>query len=156
MKSFTPHLAPLVFFLSLLASGCGVISDFTTEVYYSLDNPVPVRVDEAIDTLCTIKYSIDKKNRQIVIFDQRKLDYFLYSMLLEAEKGSIVSVLADQPDQRIERKAFSAGKEPIIFTTIDNSQAKEWVKKMLLKGYKVSIIYDRKKKEYTCTAYQSN
>ena len=58
-----------------------------------------------------------------------------------------------QPSQQ---KAFNAGDIPLVFTTPDINQAKEWVKKMLLKGYKVSIVYNRKKKLYSCTAYQSN
>ena len=155
MKAFISHLIPLACCICLLASGCGVVQDFTTEVYYSLDNPVPASIEETMDTLCTIKYSVDNKNQQAVIFDQRNLDFFLYTMLDEAERGAKISAVAHPTGQGVDQNAFSDSKKPITYTTPDNNQAKEWVKKMLLKGYKVSIVFDRKKKIYTCTAYSS-
>ena len=146
-------LTTLIFLLCTLAGGCGIVSDFSTEVYYSLDNPVPVRVDEIIDTLCSVKYTMDGKQKQIIIQDQRNLDYFLYVMLREAEKGADISMQTDQRIQSMDKMAFASGKEPVTFTTTDNNRAKEWVKKMLLKGYRVDIVYNRKDKTYTCTAY---
>lgn len=153
MKHLKTALLTVLF--CLLAGSCNIISDFTTETYYRLDDPVPVRADEVINTLCTIQYSVDDKHSHTVIRDQRNLDYFIYSMLSQTKRGSVVQMQTSTGVQSSERKAFNADDKPVVFTTADSNRAKEWVKAMLLKGYKVSIVYDRKEKIYTCTAYQS-
>ena len=150
MKTLLPAIL-----LCLLASSCSFISNSLTETYYRLDNPIPVRADEVIDTLCTLNYSVDGKLSHTVIRDQRNLDFFIYSMLAQTERGSVIQIETTSGVQSSERKAFNTDDKPIIFTTTDSNRAKEWVKKMLLNGYKVSIVYDRKEKIYTCTAYQS-
>ena len=153
MKKILPPVFAFVFVF--VFSSCGVISDVSTEVYYGLDNPVPVRPDDVLDTLCTVKYFIDNNPHQSVIRTQLDLDFFLYTMIHNAEKGATVSIQTNTLASSADRKAFSADNEPLSLTTTDSNRVKEWTKRMLLKGYKVSIIYDRKKKTYTCTAYQS-
>ena len=154
MKHSKPHLLVLLF-ISLLAGSCDLMFDFSSELYYSLDDPIPIRENEAIDAFCIVKYWVNNKYHTTVMRDQIDLDHFLYAILSEAERGNTIQMYTDIHSQPSRQKAFTSDNTPIDFTTPDRNQAKEWAKKMLLKGYKVSIVYNHKKKLYFCTAIQS-
>ena len=128
MKHPKAHL-PALLLLSLLAGSCDMLFDFSTELYYSLDNPIPIREDEVIDTLCIVKYCVNDKYRTTVMRDQIDLDYFLYTILAEAERGNTIQMYTNIHSQPSQQKAFNAGDIPLVFTTPDINQAKEWVKK---------------------------
>ena len=71
---------------SLCMQSCIMMSDMATEMYWNLDDPAPVNPDEALDTLCIIKYTYGDKINQTVIHNQSDLDILLYRVLSDAKK----------------------------------------------------------------------
>ena len=137
----------------LATTGCTLVSDMATEMYWSLDDPVPVDAKEVMDTLCIVKYSINQDLRQSVIHNQAGLDVFLYRILSNARNGDGIEMQSSTKDNRSYLSSFKE-QETIKFSSPDINKVKEWAKKMLLKGYRVEIIYDKKHKIYNCTAGQ--
>jgi len=137
---------------SLSISSCMLMTDMATEMYWNLDTPAPVDPDSALDTLCIIQYTTGSTTRQTAIHNQSELDRLLYALLGETQK-SPCSIL--QSNRTATAAPLSAAKEmPIVkFTSADINKVKEWTKRMLLKGYQVEIIYDKRARTYNCTAH---
>lgn len=137
---------------SLSISSCMFMTDMATEMYWNLDTPAPVDPDSALDTLCIIQYTTGSTTRQTAIHNQSELDRLLYALLGETQK-SPCSIL--QSNCTATAAPLSAAKEmPIVkFTSADINKVKEWTKRMLLKGYQVEIIYDKRARTYNCTAH---
>lgn len=135
----------------LLTASCGLLADSITNVYWNTDDAIPLRDDEVLDTLCIIKYSINGKADQLTMHNQKEMDALLYWLIDESKKGNTVKLLNSYSEMGHTRMAF-VDEEPLTFSTTENSKAKEWAKKMLLKGYAVEITYDKKSKTYHCIA----
>lgn len=133
-------------------SSCMLVTDMATEMYWNLDAPAPVDPDSALDTLCIIKYTIEGTTRQTAIHNQSELDRLLYALLDESKK-SPCSLF--QSNHSSGAAPLSAVKElPVVkFSSADVNKVKEWAKRMLLKGYQVEIIYDKRGRTYNCTAH---
>ncbi|GEM_PF-1889939 len=151
----TINTAILAILLFSLASSCTSITNMATEIYWNMDDPAPVDPDEAIDTLCIIKYIIDNEPRQTVIHNQRDIDIFLYQILSNAKQSSDISMQTSWSRGQTFIQSFS--DSPVVtFNSSDINKVKEWAKRMLLSGYKVEITYNKKTKEYHCTARPKN
>ena len=129
MKS--THTAILILALASLTTGCVHVTNMATEIYWNTDNPVAADPDLTLDTLCVVKYAVADRTGQTVIHSQKEIDILLYQFLFDARNnGSSISMQANR----------------------DVGKVKEWAKRMLLKGYRVEIVYDKKSKTYHCTA----
>ena len=135
----------------LSTSSCILMTDMATEIYWNMDDPAPVDPDVMLDTLCIIKYSIAGKTDQSVIHNQSDLDLFLYRILTSAKSTPCTLVQSSHSNGQESVLAFSEQPE-IKFSSTDVNKVKEWAKKMLLKGYQVEILYDKRSKTYNCTA----
>ena len=135
----------------LSTSSCILMTDMATEMYWNMDDPAPIDPDVMLDTLCIIKYSIAGKTDQSVIHNQSDLDLFLYRILTNAKSTPCTLVQSSHSNGQESILAFSDQPE-IKFSSTDANKVKEWAKKMLLKGYQVEILYDKRSKTYHCTA----
>ena len=138
--------------LSVVLSGCGMMNDMAFEMYYRMDKTPPVPTGETIDTLFNVRYTISGKLKQKKVRSQLELDYYVYAILTEAARGRAVAIETNMRSGTDGRKAFA--EADLTFTSTDKNKVKEWVKRMLLQGYKVEVAYSRKTKIYTCTAYK--
>jgi hypothetical protein len=136
---------------SLCMQSCIMMSDMATEMYWNLDDPAPVNPDEALDTLCIIKYTYGDKINQTVIHNQSDLDILLYRVLSDAKKKTCTLVQSGNTEGMAFSQAFNEQMET-KFSSADINKVKEWAKKMLLKGYQVEVVYDKRNKLYVCTA----
>lgn len=136
---------------SLCMQSCIMMSDMATEMYWNLDDPAPVNPDEALDTLCIIKYTYGDKINQTVIHNQSDLDILLYRVLSDAKKKTCTLIRSGNTEGMAFSQAFNEQMET-KFSSADINKVKEWAKKMLLKGYQVEIIYNKRSKTYNCTA----
>lgn len=139
---------------SLCMQGCIMMSDMATEMYWNLDDPAPVNPDEALDTLCIIKYTYGDKINQTVIHNQSDLDILLYRVLSDAKKKTCTLIRSGNTEGMAFSQAFNEHNEQMEtkFSSADINKVKEWAKKMLLKGYQVEVVYDKRNKLYVCTA----
>ena len=139
---------------SLCMQSCIMMSDMATEMYWNLDDPAPVNPDEALDTLCIIKYTYGDKINQTVIHNQSDLDILLYRVLSDAKKKTCTLVQSGNTEGMAFSQAFNEHNEQMEtkFSSADINKVKEWAKKMLLKGYQVEVVYDKRNKLYVCTA----
>lgn len=136
---------------SLCMQSCIMMSDMATEMYWNLDDPAPVNPDEALDTLCIIKYTYGDKINQTVIHNQSDLDILLYRVLSDAKKKTCTLIRSGNTEGMAFSQAFNEQMET-KFSSADINKVKEWTKKMLLKGYQVEVVYDKRNKLYVCTA----
>lgn len=136
---------------SLCMQSCIMMSDMATEMYWNLDDPAPVNPDEALDTLCIIKYTYGDKINQTVIHNQSDLDILLYRVLSNAKKKTCTLIRSGNTEGMAFSQAFNEQMET-KFSSADINKVKEWAKKMLLKGYQVEVVYDKRNKLYVCTA----
>jgi hypothetical protein len=136
---------------SLCMQSCIMMSDMATEMYWNLDDPAPVNPDEALDTLCIIKYTYGDKINQTVIHNQSDLDILLYRVLSDAKKKTCTLIRSGNTEGMAFSQAFNEQMET-KFSSADINKVKEWAKKMLLKGYQVEVVYDKRNKLYVCTA----
>ena len=136
---------------SLCMQSCIMMSDMATEMYWNLDDPAPVNPDEALDTLCIIKYTYGDKINQTVIHNQSDLDILLYRVLSDAKKKTCTLIRSGNTEGMAFSQAFNEQMET-KFSSTDINKVKEWAKKMLLKGYQVEVVYDKRNKLYVCTA----
>ena len=136
---------------SLCMQSCIMMSDMATEMYWNLDDPAPVNPDETLDTLCIIKYTYGDKINQTVIHNQSDLDILLYRVLSDAKKKTCTLVQSGNTEGMAFSQAFNEQMET-KFSSADINKVKEWAKKMLLKGYQVEVVYDKRNKLYVCTA----
>ncbi len=136
---------------SLCMQSCIMMSDMATEMYWNLDDPAPVNPDEALDTLCIIKYTFGDKINQTVIHNQSDLDILLYRVLSDAKKKTCTLIRSGNTEGMAFSQAFNEQMET-KFSSADINKVKEWAKKMLLKGYQVEVVYDKRNKLYVCTA----
>ena len=136
---------------SLCMQSCIMMSDMATEMYWNLDDPAPVNPDEALDTLCIIKYTYGDKINQTVIHNQSDLDILLYRVLSDAKKKTCTLIRSGNTEGMAFSQAFNEQMET-KFSSADINKVKEWAKKMLLKGYQVEVVYDKHNKLYVCTA----
>lgn len=136
---------------SLCMQNCIMMSDMATEMYWNLDDPAPVNPDEALDTLCIIKYTYGDKINQTVIHNQSDLDILLYRVLSDAKKKTCTLIRSGNTEGMAFSQAFNEQMET-KFSSADINKVKEWAKKMLLKGYQVEVVYDKRNKLYVCTA----
>lgn len=136
---------------SLCIQSCIMMSDMATEMYWNLDDPAPVNPDEALDTLCIIKYTYGDKINQTVIHNQSDLDILLYRVLSDAKKKTCTLIRSGNTEGMAFSQAFNEQMET-KFSSADINKVKEWAKKMLLKGYQVEVVYDKRNKLYVCTA----
>ena len=136
---------------SLCMQSCIMMSDMATEMYWNLDDPAPVNPDEALDTLCIIKYTYGDKINQTVIHNQSDLDILLYRVLSDAKKKTCTLVQSGNSEGMAFSQAFNEQMET-KFSSADINKVKEWAKKMLLKGYQVEVVFDKRNKLYVCTA----
>ncbi len=136
---------------SLCMESCIMMSDMASEIYWNLDDPAPVNPDEALDTLCIIKYTYGEKINQTVIHNLSDLDILLYRILSDARKKPCTLIQSGNTEGMAFSQAFSEQQET-KFTSADINKVKEWAKKMLLKGYQVEVVYDKRNKLYVCTA----
>ena len=136
---------------SLCMQSCIMMSDMATEMYWNLDDPAPVNPDEALDTLCIIKYTYGDKINQTVIHNQSDLDILLYRVLSDAKKKTCTLIRNGNTEGMAFSQAFNEQMET-KFSSADINKVKEWAKKMLLKGYQVEVVYDKRNKLYVCTA----
>jgi hypothetical protein len=136
---------------SLCMQSCIMMSDMATEMYWNLDDPAPVNPDEALDTLCIIKYTYGNKINQTVIHNQSDLDILLYRVLSDAKKKTCTLIRSGNTEGMAFSQAFNEQMET-KFSSADINKVKEWAKKMLLKGYQVEVVYDKRNKLYVCTA----
>jgi hypothetical protein len=136
---------------SLCMESCIMMSDMATEMYWNLDDPAPVNPDEALDTLCIIKYTYGDKINQTVIHNQSDLDILLYRVLSDAKKKTCTLIRSGNTEGMAFSQAFNEQMET-KFSSADINKVKEWAKKMLLKGYQVEVVYDKRNKLYVCTA----
>lgn len=136
---------------SLCMQSCIMMSDMATEMYWNLDDPSPVNPDEALDTLCIIKYTYGDKINQTVIHNQSDLDILLYRVLSDAKKKTCTLIRSGNTEGMAFSQAFNEQMET-KFSSADINKVKEWAKKMLLKGYQVEVVYDKRNKLYVCTA----
>ncbi len=136
---------------SLCMQSCIMMSDMATEMYWNLDDPAPVNPDEALDTLCIIKYTYGDKINQTVIHNQSDLDILLYRVLSDAKKKTCTLVQSGNTEGMAFSQAFNEQMET-KFSSADINKVKEWAKKMLLKGYQVEVVYDKRNKLYVCIA----
>lgn len=139
---------------SLCMESCIMMSDMATEMYWNLDDPAPVNPDEALDTLCIIKYTYGDKINQTVIHNQSDLDILLYRVLSDAKKKTCTLIRSGNTEGMAFSQAFNEHNEQMEtkFSSADINKVKEWAKKMLLKGYQVEVVYDKRNKLYVCTA----
>lgn len=137
---------------SLCMQSCIMMSDMATEMYWNLDDPAPVNPDEALDTLCIIKYTYGDKINQTVIHNQSDLDILLYRVLSDAKKKTCTLIRSGNTEGMAFSQAFNEQMET-KFSSADINKVKEWAKKMLLKGYQVEVVYDKRNKLYVCTAH---
>ena len=139
---------------SLCMQSCIMMSDMATEMYWNLDDPAPVNPDEALDTLCIIKYTYGDKINQTVIHNQSDLDILLYRVLSDAKKKTCTLIRSGNTEGMAFSQAFNEHNEQMEtkFSSADINKVKEWAKKMLLKGYQVEVVYDKRNKLYVCTA----
>lgn len=140
---------------SLCMQSCIMMSDMATEMYWNLDDPAPVNPDEALDTLCIIKYTYGDKINQTVIHNQSDLDILLYRVLSDAKKKTCTLIRSGNTEGMAFSQAFNEHNEQMEtkFSSADINKVKEWAKKMLLKGYQVEVVYDKRNKLYVCTAH---
>ena len=136
---------------SLCMQSCIMMSDMATEMYWNLDDPAPVNPDEALDTLCIIKYTYGDKINQTIIHNQSDLDILLYRVLSDAKKKTCTLIRSGNTEGMAFSQAFNEQMET-KFSSADINKVKEWAKKMLLKGYQVEVVYDKRNKLYVCTA----
>ena len=136
---------------SLCMQSCIMMSDMATEMYWNLDDPAPVNPDEALDTLCIIKHTYGDKINQTVIHNQSDLDILLYRVLSDAKKKTCTLIRSGNTEGMAFSQAFNEQMET-KFSSADINKVKEWAKKMLLKGYQVEVVYDKRNKLYVCTA----
>ena len=136
---------------SLCMQSCIMMSDMATEMYWNLDDPAPVNPDEALDTLCIIKYTYGDKINQTVIHNQSDLDILLYRVLSDAKKKTCTLIRSGNTEGMAFSQAFNEQMET-KFSSADINKVKEWAKKMLLKGYQVEVVYDKRNRLYVCTA----
>lgn len=136
---------------SLCMQSCIMMSDMATEMYWNLDDPAPVNPDEALDTLCIIKYTYGDKINQTVIHNQSDLDILLYRVLSDAKKKTCTLIRSGNTEGMAFSQAFNEQMET-KFSSADINKVKEWAKKMLLKGYQVEVVFDKRNKLYVCTA----
>lgn len=148
-----------LFLTSLIAAlccfattGCTFVYDMATEMYWNLDDPAPVNISETADTLCIIKYACGKTTGQQVIHSQVELDFLLYKLLTSTTKSPCTLVQSSSHTSGLAPIQAFGSQAEVKFTSPDINKVKEWAKKMLLKGYQVDIIYDRRAKTYNCTA----
>lgn len=144
------RIAIFVLALASLASGCVHVTNMATEIYWNTDNPVAVDHDITIDTLCIVKYSVDGKTSQTIIHSQKEIDILLYQLLFNAKNSGNI-IMQTNRTQRGAQLHF-ADTPTVTFQSSDANKVKEWAKRMLLKGYRVEIVYDKKSKTYHCTA----
>jgi hypothetical protein len=139
---------------SLCMESCIMMSDMATEMYWNLDDPAPVNPDEALDTLCIIKYTYGDKINQTVIHNQSDLDILLYRVLSDAKKKTCTLIRSGNTEGMAFSQAFNEHNEQMEtkFSSANINKVKEWAKKMLLKGYQVEVVYDKRNKLYVCTA----
>lgn len=137
---------------SLCMQSCIMMSDMATEMYWNLDDPAPVNPDEALDTLCIIKYTYGDKINQTVIHNQSDLDILLYRVLSDAKKKTCTLIRSGNTEGMAFSQAFNEQMET-KFSSADINKVKEWAKKMLLKGYQVEVVFDKRNKLYVCTAH---
>ena len=128
---------------SLCMQSCIMMSDMATEMYWNLDDPAPVNPDEALDTLCIIKYTYGDKINQT--------DILLYRVLSDAKKKTCTLIRSGNTEGMAFSQAFNEQMET-KFSSADINKVKEWAKKMLLKGYQVEVVFDKRNKLYVCTA----
>ncbi|MBR1834556.1 MAG: hypothetical protein IJ785_03520 [Bacteroidales bacterium] len=151
--------AVAILLCTLGMSSCSVVSDMATEMYWNLDNPAPVDPDQVLDTLCVIRYSVNNQESQRAIHTSADLDMLLYMVLFETQRAAndkgtpTTLVRSNHSGSQAPLKALR--EEPVVkFPSADQGKVKEWVKKMLLKGYRVEVVYDKRAKVYNCTAVQ--
>ena len=110
-----------------------------------------LRIDLTLDTLCVVKYAVADRTGQTVIHSQKEIDILLYQFLFDARNnGCSISMQANRTPRGA--KLQFADTPVVTFQSSDVGKVKEWAKRMLLKGYRVEIVYDKKSKTYHCTA----
>lgn len=145
------HTAILILALASLTTGCVHVTNMATEIYWNTDNPVAADPDLTLDTLCVVKYAVAERTGQTVIHSQKQIDILLYQFLFDARNnGSSISMQANRTPRGA--KLQFADTPVVTFQSSDVGKVKEWAKRMLLKGYRVEIVYDKKSKTYHCTA----
>ena len=145
------HTAILILALASLTTGCVHVTNMATEIYWNTDNPVAADPDLTLDTLGVVKYAVAERTGQTVIHSQKEIDILLYQFLFDARNnGSSISMQANRTPRGA--KLQFADTPVVTFQSSDVGKVKEWAKRMLLKGYRVEIVYDKKSKTYHCTA----
>ena len=152
-KYILSSVAVLVCILGM--SSCTVVADMATAMYWNLDDPIPVDPNEMLDTLYVIQYSAGGKTGQKAIHNSADLDMLLYSLLSESRK--VPCSLVRNSHEGAQGSLYAAKEESVVrFTSGDTGKVKEWVKRMLLKGYRVEIVYDKKERVFNCIARLSS
>lgn len=95
----------------------------------------------------TITYTIDNKSFAVEIRNDREREELFSYLLLMAKEGHKVSCYDES-----KREQTYGAKEKVTFTTTSETEAKEWMKKMIKDGYIVIISKDEKTGMFICTA----
>lgn len=95
----------------------------------------------------TITYIIDNKSFAVEIRNDREREELFSYLLLMAKEGHKVSCYDES-----KREQTYGAKEKVTFTTTSETEAKEWMKKMIKDGYIVIISKDEKTGMFICTA----
>ena len=135
MKS--THTAILILALASLTTGCVHVTNMATEIYWNTDNPVAV---EGVGGVVEVA----------VQFGLEPHDEMGAERFFTVVNGSSISMQANRTPRGA--KLQFADTPVVTFQSSDVGKVKEWAKRMLLKGYRVEIVYDKKSKTYHCTA----
>ena len=95
----------------------------------------------------TITYIIDNKSFAVEIRNDREREELFSFLLLMAKEGHKVSCYDES-----KREQTYGTKEKVTYETTSETEAKEWMKKMIKDGYIVIISKDEKTGMFICTA----
>ncbi len=104
----------------------------------------PAGTEQTTETIQVV-YAINGEVYQISLAES-EWEGFVARMLALAREGYEVT---------FSKNGFSLtsqGKEVVTFVTISEQEANAWAYNMSNEGYTVTITYNKKTKEYTCTA----
>lgn len=106
-----------------------------------------ISVEAEQNAIYRVNYAVDGKTYHLTLIGDVAWHDFLNRMFALAEEGHIITFRIDNPSTQI-----TSSKEVLTYTTTNHDDAYSWAEKKVNEGYEVTIKFNERTGEYTCTA----